>query len=246
MNDVAFANPFITLILAEMEGQAIRLLFGLFSFKGHNILVLCDTSKCFLCLLLVTENIKQSLFDTVELRDIIAVFPTVKCGTVKCRDKLLYCIIGNIGNIVPDEIKHRPICQVLIFLMDTVDESLSDLLKGHKTLHTAERTSYAVITVGQIHSVTEIFAIIECAVRDLAVLKDELHLILICDIIRSVDHQTERKLTPNIVTVMITLRKCIQLFFRQMIAERSLVAGLVLFKIPTFKQRRCHILPLIT
>ena len=164
VNDVTFAYPFIALILAEIEGQAIRLLFGLFSFKGHIVLVLCDTSKRFLCLVLITENIKQSLFDTVELRDIIAVLPPVECGTVKCRDKLLYRIIGNIGNIVLDKIKHRPICQVLIFLMDTVYERLSDLLKGNETLHTAETALVTVLSPLRMQRVTEIFSIIICAV----------------------------------------------------------------------------------
>ena len=176
VNDVALANPFIALILAKMEGQAIRLLFGLFSFKGHIVLVLCDTSKGFFGLVLVTENIKQSLFDTVELRDIIAVFPTVECGTVKCRDKLLYRIIGNIGNIVLDKIKHRPICQVLIFLMDTVDESLSDLLKGDKALHTAETALEAVLSPLQMQRVAEVFSIIIGAVGHFTLFKNELNI----------------------------------------------------------------------
>ena len=93
--------------------------------------------------------------------------------------------------------------------------------------------------------VTEIFGIIIGSVRDLSVLKDKLYPVFVSDIVRSVDHQTERKLMANIITLMITLRKCIQLFFGQMIAERRIIAGLVLFKITPFKQRICHAFPII-
>ena len=175
INDTAFTNPFI-ITLSKTEGQTVGSNLRFFSLKGNIVLVLCDTSKGFLCLVLITENIKQCLFDTVELRDIIAVLPTVECGTVKCRDKLLYRIIGNIGNIDLDIIKHCPISQVLIFLMDTVNERLSDLLKGNETLHTAETALVTVLSPLRMQRVTEIFSIIICAVRHFALFKDELNI----------------------------------------------------------------------
>ena len=160
VNDVAFADPFITVTLSEMECKAVRLLFGLFRLKGYVILVLCNASKRLFCLLLITENIKQGFLNTVELRLIIAVLPAVECCTVKCSDKFLYGIIGYIGNIIFDIIQNSPICQVIKFLVDTVNESLSDLLKRNKTLHTAETAMISVLCLFCMERVTEVFSII--------------------------------------------------------------------------------------
>ncbi len=160
VNDVAFADPFITVTLSEMECKAVRLLFGLFRLKGYVILVLCNASKRLFCLLLITENIKQGFLNTVELRLIVAVLPAVECCTIKCSDKFLYGIIGYIGNIIFDIIQNSPICQVIKFLVDTVNESLSDLLKRNKTLHTAETAMISVLSLFCMESVTEVFSII--------------------------------------------------------------------------------------
>lgn len=39
VNDVAFADPFITVTLSEVECKAVQLFFGLFRLKGYVILV---------------------------------------------------------------------------------------------------------------------------------------------------------------------------------------------------------------
>ena len=109
---------------------------------------------------LITENIKQGFLNTVELRLIVAVLPAVECCTVKCSDKFLYGIIGYIGNIIFDIIQNSLICQVIKSLVDTVNESLSDLLKRNKTLHTAETAMISVLSLFCMESVTEVFSII--------------------------------------------------------------------------------------
>ena len=108
VNDVAFANPFIALILTEMEREAIRLFFGCFCIKAHMILFLCDDSKSLFGQCFITENIMESLLDTVELRDIIAVLPTVQSRTVKCSQKVSDLFIGHIGNRIEHIVTQPP------------------------------------------------------------------------------------------------------------------------------------------
>ena len=108
MNDVAFTNPFITVTLTEVECQTVRLFFGLFSFKRHMILFLCDDSKCLFGLHFITENIIECLFDTIELRDIIALLPIRHSCTVKCREKISDPFIGYIGNSLLHIITNPP------------------------------------------------------------------------------------------------------------------------------------------
>ena len=146
VNDVAFANPFITVTLAEAECQAVRLFFGLFRLKFSMILFLCDDSKCLFSLHFITENIIESFLDTVELREIIALFPISHSSTVKLREKITDSFIGNIGNSFLQIVTHPPESEIVKFLMDTVNESLSDLLKGNKTLHTAETAIISVLS----------------------------------------------------------------------------------------------------
>ena len=164
VNDVTFAYPFIALILAEMECQAIRLLFGCFCFKAHMILFLCDDSKSLFGLHFITENIIECLLDTVELRDIIAVLPTVQSCTVKRCQKVSDLFIGNIRDSIEHIVTNPPESKVIELLMGAVNESLSDLLKGNKTLHTAETAHKAVLSSLRMQGVAEVFSIIIGAV----------------------------------------------------------------------------------
>ena len=176
VNDVAFAYPFIALIFAEMERKAIRLFFGCFCFKAHMILFLCDDRKSLFSLRFITENIIESLFDTVELRDIIAVLPTVQSCTVKRCQKVCDLFIGNIGDSIEHIVTNPPESKVIELLMGAVNESLSDLLKGNKTLHTAETAHETVLSPLRMHGVSEVFSIIIGAVGNIALFKDKLNI----------------------------------------------------------------------
>ena len=136
-NDTAFTYPFI-ITISETKRQAVRLFFWLFSFKGHMILFLCDDSKYLFGLYFVTENVIESFLDTVELRLIVALFPIWHSCAVKSGKQVSDFGIFNIGNSRLNIITNPPKCEIVEFLMDTVNESLSDLLKGNKTLHTTE------------------------------------------------------------------------------------------------------------
>ena len=160
VNDVTFANPFITLILAEMERETIRLLFGCFCIKAHMILFLCDDRKSLFGLRFITENIIECLFNTVELRDIIAVLPTVQSCTVKRCQKVRDIFIGNIGDSIEHIVTNPPESKIIELLMGAVNESLSDLLKGNETLHTAETALETVLSPLRMQGVAEVFSII--------------------------------------------------------------------------------------
>ena len=140
------------------------------------ILFLCDDSKSLFGLNFITENIIESLLDTVELRDIIAVLPTVQSYIVKRCQKVCDLFIGNIGDSIEHIITNPPESKVIELLMGAVNESLSDLLKGNKTLHTAETAHKAVLSPLRMQGVAEVFSIIICAVGNLALFKDKLNI----------------------------------------------------------------------
>ena len=175
-NDTAFTYPFIALILAEVERQAIRLLFGSFCFKAHMILFLCNDSKSPLSLIYISENLMECFLDTVQLRSVIALFPICHCSTVKRFQKVSYLFIGNIGDSIEHIITNPPECEVIELLMGTVNESLSDLLKGNKTLHTAETAMISVLSSLRMQGVAEVFSIIIGTVRHFTLFKNELNI----------------------------------------------------------------------
>ena len=165
VNNITFADPIVLIISAETKHKAVRLLLRLFSFKSHIILILSDTSKCLFCLFLVSENIIQSFFDTVKLRNIIALFPTVHCMLIESGNKLFDSFIRNIRDLICHIVTNPPKGNVIKFFKGAVKESLSDLRISDLTLHTVKGAFYTVFAEISVKRVTEIFGIIIGSVR---------------------------------------------------------------------------------
>ena len=153
----AFGKPAVIAVLriAELKFKAVGL-----SFRLKSNIILCDDSKSVFGLHFITENIIESLFDTVELRTVISLFPISHSSTVKCSEKITDPFIGNVRNSLLQIVTNPPESEIVKFLMDTVNESLSDFLKGNKTFHTAETALETVLSPLRMQGVAEVFSII--------------------------------------------------------------------------------------
>ena len=216
------------------------LLLRLFSFKSHIILILSDTDKCLFCLFLVSENIIQSFFDTVKLRNIIALFPTVHCMLIESGNKLLDSLIRNIRDLICHVVTNPPKGNVIKFFKGAVKESLSDLRISDLTLHTVKGAFYTVFAEISVKRVTEIFGIIISVVRNFTVLKNKFNIICLFML-----HKTKSKLFANVLSIVITIGKVIKYRLTKMIAKSSLIIRLVFIKITVLKQRISHIFPFV-
>ena len=128
------------------------------------ILFLCDDSKYLFGLSFITKNTIESLFDTVELRLIVAFLPIChSCAAKSVKQVSDFCIF-NIGYSRLNIITNPPESEVIELLMGAVNESLPDLLKGNETLHTAETALVTVLSPLRMQGVTEVFSIIIGAV----------------------------------------------------------------------------------
>ena len=123
----AFGKPAVIAVLriTELKFKAVWLSFRL---ESNIILFLCDDSKSVFGLNFITENIMESLLDTVKFRLIIASLPAVECCTVKRCQKVSNFFIGNIGDSIEHIITNPPESKVIELLMGAVKKCLPDLL----------------------------------------------------------------------------------------------------------------------
>ena len=123
----AFGKPAVIPVLriTELKFKAVGLSFRL---KSNIVLFLCDDSKSLFGLNFITENIMESLLDTVKFRLIITSLPAVKCSAVKSCQKVSNFFIGNIGDSIEHIITHPPESEIFKFLMGAVKKCLPDLL----------------------------------------------------------------------------------------------------------------------